>query len=558
MARLVKVSDMASELESDYGEIYDLCFEGGTTIINLVVDQESDDDFKYHLALPTAILQEASGFFKHGGNDAWTTKARTVTNPITDKEVKLLDYHLKLDKKNRAVVLDTETYDWPNETDHPQFRPFYQSELASGTYDRADDKLLGGKGLAREAQVAHRALFALLLNVEDDLTDLDFRNIADIVAYAEMYDLLPYIASALRKHILSRPDLYDDVRKHYFFHMGLARKVRCVEVWFDACRHYIGSGQSLSRLDKLDLTGEEKFKIAEKRERLEENLDDLQAELEQLTLSTYIPHAKHTAAEPVKTTYLSLTNPRYGGHSEIARGQEIARRIVMEWLNHQRSGKAHWSYVRSFNYDEGGVFSGSSLRNLCNLATEAVQTRTELDLFDMDAAALSVKNSNIGRDGDQTEIAYTTEFVKEELKKLVFQIASLALPYIAPPDFKPTKRCTTDDANMNVRGRHAPRDGTRGPDGPGFGGASGFTHRPRARCHEHKEIRYQDRNFYSVGMTAQNDEDCHYFTCIDLGEEDCPWDEEFDEYVIEGLELASEKWLKAVGVVESEEGEDET
>lgn len=421
------------------------------------------------------------------------------------------------------------------------------SSYASGFTARTQDEgvTLCVETVRQESQLEHRTLFSLLYKLNPDLRDLSYRNFANMVAIAELYGLFELIAPALREQLLTLPDLWRDVRDNTCFHLALAKKLRCKEVYTDAMRHFLGQKLDLKLLKGMEHNAEYIIDLMDKRDTLESSVSKLDADMKALTLTTYVPHADlEDPGEPAKTSYLSSSYE----FDHIKQGFNIAHQIVLEWMVQQISGKPHWSHVREYGDYDGAVFVRGSLREVCNLATRAVQTGTELDLFDPNAAKKLVDQANMsGRDTK----TYATHFVEEEIKKLVSQIANLSLPYIAPPTFKPAVSCsdpegdTEDDSAEDYYRTHCNR---RGSPIMGRQCSCGRTHKA-GRINRGRQAPIFER----VGMTAHNEIGCHYFTCVDFEDEDLPWDEDFEDYEIEGVEHASDEWLVAIGLMEKEE-----
>lgn len=445
----------------------------------------------------------------------------------------------------------------------PESIPFYLSSLASGFHARYEEDGYDSSGhLFAHCQLEHRAAFALLYATNPDLKHLTYESIANIVAMSQVYGFFDLIAPALRAHLLSMPGLWADVRDQFCFHLGLASHLQCKEVFGDALRHYIGSNLSIKALSKLDFELEYVIKVVQKRERFQSTIDKLNADLQALTLTDYIPHAdKEDHGQPSKTSYLASAYD----FGYIHQATNIAHRIVMEFLIQQVSATPHWSHIRHYSsHYESSFLERGSLREICNLATRAVQRGTELDLFDPNAAKRLVDQAELIT---RSEKPYAVQFVESELKKLVGQIANKGLPYTASPDFKPTVACgDAESGEIYPEGRMSESScggcSTNGGHsiqvcrGRGHSGIARHNHRGRK-----KEVY---THFERVGMTAHDDCGCHYFTCVDIEDEDLPWDtqEDFEDFKIEDVKEASDEWLVAIGVLEKddrvdgEEGED--
>lgn len=559
MPRLVRGRDLESASGEDRRI---LCYEEG----NVILDLHDGELYAIH----SDIMKDTSDFFGPS-SPKWTESAETVTHPKTGAKVKVLKYSLTYDKTDRVIVLDTGvslprnilqraalTVCKASNLPDPGYDgngiayavcPFYLSSNASGFAARKEDNgMTLGIGFALpESQNEHRTLFALLYKLNFDLQDLSYHNIANIAASAELYGLFELIAPALREHLLARPDIWRDVCDNTCFHLALSKKLLCEEIYADAMRHFLGQKLDFKLLRGMDHEADFIIDLMGKRDELEKSISKLDADLKALTLTTYIPHADHEhPGLPVKTSYLASSFD----FDQIKLSFNIAHRIVMEWMVQQVSGTPHWSHVREYGNYDGAVFVRGSLREVCNLATRAVQTGTELELFDPNAAKRLVNQAEmIGRDTKP----HAVHFVEEEIKKLVSQIANLALPYIAPPTFKSAVSCSDVDRDheSNPEGCYWRENRPhRGSPAVGRRCSCGTMH----KAGRVNMGRYAPK-FERVGMTANDEIGCHYFTCVDFEYDDMPWsrDDDFDSYELEGVEDASNEWLQAIGLMEKEE-----
>lgn len=183
-------------------------------------------------------------------------------------------------------------------------------------------------------------MFSIIYDAAFDLGSLTYTNIANIIAYSELYGLFDLVAATLRDHYEQIPDIGNDIRDNFQFHLSVSKKLRSADIFNDAMRHFIGSGVGFARLKDLDYQIDELFELTSKREELQVDIEKLTNKLQSLTLATYTPHANRSEqGTMVKTTYLASSYPSDRGFHVQA--QDIARRIFMEWLNHQLCGKQH-------------------------------------------------------------------------------------------------------------------------------------------------------------------------------------------------------------------------
>ncbi|GIZ49194.1 hypothetical protein CKM354_001222900 [Cercospora kikuchii] len=643
----------------------ELCYEEGDRIIAL------DDVPENHLVLNSEILGRASLFFKGSQQNDWGVVATTIRHQPTGKDRTVLTYYLIRNSESETLTL-TKTactcfHGHVNELTSSQ-RPtpdgltgldtevasssgrvavFYLSGDAHGFTHRRhhqsryrgcawgeDDAQSIYNALDYLAHVRknHRVMFKLLYKerIEEELYYEDY---ADIAAYAELYDLLSEIAPALRQLLLNERYIWEDIKKNYHFYIALGRKLECEEVFVDAMRHYIGSGSTLRDLTtELEFDERYALEIAEIRESQIRRVEILLQDIQALTLATHIPdtsprYAPIGPGRPVKTAFFSSAH----APTHLERVQEIAWHIFREWFTYQQLGAKHHAYVRDNPRDDeddfppylesddedfddaprpstSGVYLPGSLRSACNYAVEASQTGKELEIFDENVAEAFVRKSSLAAS------PYVILEVQSELKKLVNQMANLALPLVAPRDYKLVKAQRYEDRNGTLHfGMHPPlsakedysargsnvysamsahygRGSGRGGRGRGFGrgyvqppqvirgpgtvrpGTFGYAHtylsEPEPHIEDHPWFRYGNKYIMKenrYGMTARDDSDIHYFTATQISEDDVPWTRVNPlgvEYEICDLQPASKKWLKALGVLgedfdDIEESEDD-
>ncbi|WPB08401.1 uncharacterized protein RHO25_013067 [Cercospora beticola] len=612
----------------------ELCYEEGDRIIAL------DDVPQNHLVLNSEILGRASMFFLGSEKNDWAGSATTTRHEPTGRDRKVLKYYLVQNKETDTITLnktpDTEQHSLDDRLALPKSRVtvFYLSEDAHGfthrrhhhsKYRNCTYQYLEGDGFRvidtalqylRTIRKSHRVIFKLLY--KEDVDDwLEYEDFADIAAYAELYDVLAEIAPGLRQLLLNKDDIWEDVKKNYHFHLALGRKLECEETFIDAMRHYIGSGSPLNDLTmKLGLDAEYTFEIADFRESQKNRIDQLMRDIQALALATHVPDTapKYAAighGKPVKTAFFSSAhNPTH-----LERVQDLGRKIFVDWFTHQQLGEKHqihrrdhpdyWAENPPYEVDTDsddesipprpstqGVYLPSSFRNACTYAVEASQTGKELQVFDENAPEAFIRQSSLAAS------PYVTLAVQSELKKLINQMANLALPLVAPREYKVMKaERYPEHPGYGAFGMHAPRSvyesynainnkAYRKANAPesGFGrgqakppmvrgegtvepGTLGFTH---THLNDTDRGKFYDE-FWSTGgelyddweirygMTAHDESHIHYFTATEFSEENVPWDRENvlgAEYKILDVKPASKKWLKALGLLgEDEDGE---
>lgn len=412
----------------------------------------------------------------------------------------------------------------------------------------------GDSSTFEQAVKEHQALFLFLHGVfVGTWLRLSYQNIANVITYAELYDLLPHVAASIDEHLLSRNDIWSDIRDNAIFHLGIAKKIRSASLFLDALRHFIGSGSNWEILsDKLGYSNEKAaLMVLPKREELQKRTSELVKQLQRLTLTPYVPRSDTEHPDPqVRSTFLAS-----GHHYKTLREQAyfIARSVSNEWMTHQLAGLPHWSHMRYTDQYSDGHFTSPGLRFLCNAIVNASRVEDELSLFDKDVAS---KYAAIFFPEDSRREVQA--HISDTLTLLVRTATAYILPLITPPP----SRAICDSTQFF---RHPKRGVSR--KFRGGMGRVGFTmsgHRRRGGAGYTPTDRslgpVRPANFFHITkgglmggelshtddlQCAQDDNKCPYFTCIPLSAEDLPgYDEEpWKAHSIDGLEDASTEWL---------------
>ena len=204
--------------------------------------------------------------------------------------------------------------------------------------------------LRRMAALEHRVLFQMLYKVWHGGERVRLDNIANIVAYAQMYMCLPLVAAHLREILLKQSDLWEDVRTQPLFHLGLAVTLRCPETFADALRHLIGRGVHYSQLEPAGFgEGEAAILVADLGDQLDSRAEDLKTKIDRLALTEYIPHSDREGPHfPAVTTFVSATwKP---GLSTEAKAVWLAKGLFRDWFHRALSGERFWSHILQLIY----------------------------------------------------------------------------------------------------------------------------------------------------------------------------------------------------------------
>ncbi|KAF2209898.1 hypothetical protein CERZMDRAFT_99956 [Cercospora zeae-maydis SCOH1-5] len=493
----------------------ELCYEEGNRVIAL------DDVSENHLVLNSEILGRASIFFKASQRNDWGEAATTTRHHPTDRDrnrplsyTNSLGFYLTAEDRDIAVFyLSSDAHGFTHRRRY-EYHPGNMSWNGSRAVDNALHYL-------RKIRTCHKVMFKLLYK-ERIHEWLEYEDMADIAAYAELYDLLSETAPGLRNILLEKPGIWKDVKKEYHFHIALARKLKCEEIFLDAM-HW-----------DLIVHMHSKLPVSEN-VRASESQPSFKTPKPCLSLATYIPNTgpKYAAlgpGHPVKTAFFSSTHVP----THLGRVQELARQIFIDWFTHQHLGEKHQSYVREnpdpdageagwetddYDHDDwfaprqstNGVYLPSSLRKACNYAVEASQSGRELELFDENAAEAFVRRSSLAAS------PYVTLEVQTELTRIVNQMSNMALPLVAPREHKGVKA----DRYPSRGGFH--QFGTLGfahthINELDMGIESGDQWDPERLIPEIDGVRYD--------MIAHDDSNIYYSTATEISGKHVPWNRE--------------------------------
>ena len=379
----------------------------------------------------------------------------------------------------------------------------------------------------------------MLYKVDFSGQNLRMANIANIVAYAQMYMCLPLVAPQLQVYLLQRNDIWSDVRRQPLFHLGIANKIRCPEIFKDALRHLIGRGVHYSVFEKagLDL-GESAMMVSDLRDQLDSKVHELKVKIARLTLTDYVKHSNssHPGA-PVGTTLLSASWDI--GLTTEEKAAWLAKCAFRDCFQQRLSGEPHWSHIRHFQYHCGnygdGFFHPVSLRELCNKIRDAHLKDEHMGLFEGDVVERLVAEFGL----ESSEGLNPSNIISETLKDIVKSVYKLASPLLDGTQYLGPSLsllyASTENAGHCATRTHkaySPCSGSNAVDGI-----------PRTVRHS-----------LESGQCAEDGEGCCYFTHLKIGDHVLPWNDEseWEEFHIDGLKTASVDWLKALDAVGNE------
>lgn len=283
----------------------------------------------------------------------------------------------------------------------------------------------------------HKMLFCLICGLPIELKDDDcpetIRQIADLIALADYYWLLPAIASQLERMLLDLPFLWKDVAEFPLLYLAIGNKLRSNEIFSDAIRHFIGSGGTPGLVAESGV-----LKPAEAAAALMPSLQCLRHRTEGFIKSTHrvaftqyqAPHerARGHTDPPVGTSWLAATFP----------GKSKTLKEVCEWIadSHWQefwevhlSGKSHWSHIK-YKQDRGsaGHVELGSLRRASQLLRRAWLQRSNVNVLGKNLAqhyaAIFNLHSYPRAKGDPAPEELITERLKSHIRLINSELAA--------------------------------------------------------------------------------------------------------------------------------------
>lgn len=365
--------------------------------------------------------------------------------------------------------------------------------------------------------------------------ELTYEDLADIVAYAEMYLCLPLIAEQVRECLLAKQDLWQDVKQQPLFHLSLALKLRCPETFADSIRHLAGNGTHFSALASAGMdSGEAAMLLYDLHQELQEEVDLVIARIRQLFMTEYVAHSNtKNPSWPTQTTFLSSNWDTRMTMQQKA--EWLAKCACRDWLDQQLYGPAHWSHIRKFKYDVGSPdFHPISLRTALNRIKCALDTKHTSTLLESDLASRLVDEFGLRTEAGPTAGDIINSTVASLLRSIMDLAKTLMDGKIGYQSYSSTN-INDYTSRCDVR--------SHGADDPCP--LAGRTHR-----------QWGDQ---LDARGAKDDKDCCYFTFFKITEDRIPWreEEEWEPFHVDGLKQASEEWLRTLGINVGEDSSSE-
>ena len=253
----------------------------------------------------------------------------------------------------------------------------------------------------------HRIMLALLLGVDVDLEVKDWMEwatcLANVVAYAQYYDLLPRLAPSIKQLFYRQPGIWEDIASSSEFYLALGDILRSEAIFGDALRHFLGNPERLGGFAQAALdfySFETQLVIHKKSLELGFLNQEIEDALRQLTF---------------QDRYFAFLDTRYDPQkSERDKAIFLARAILAEYLNIQFTTK-RGSYHRVMTHNvTHNVYQSILVHAKHDLSARLFRTQTPQQLTSI---------FHLGR--DRNSGASPQRIIREELKRLLDRAAQV-------------------------------------------------------------------------------------------------------------------------------------
>ncbi|KAK3670090.1 hypothetical protein LTR78_010030 [Recurvomyces mirabilis] len=518
-----------------------LCFDDGDVVVQL------GEDVKKHLLIHKHILKVAMPPLA-AAVGRWSG-AVTITHPQTMKDVtvhslvlELKDtvYELVAKKPDldpgisslfaAAQIVNGENEGGSEDDIPPAAIRIHQHEILGAglptrtetrtstpgyhTHDNAQESLTQS-----HAVTPLYTLFGMVYKTVDPTMLAEhttYEGLADLVEYAEVYMCLHLVADQIRTCLLAKLDLWQDVKQQPLFHLALAIRLRCEETFADSLRHLAGRGTHYSHL-------------------VEAGLDE--GEAAALTNRT-------RPDLPVGTTFVASSWDI--GKTAQEKAEWLAKCAYRDWFDQALAGEPHSPHIRKCKYAYSDLsitadFQPMTLRRVLEKIDLAAKTNSRRAPLEYDTAERLVGEFNLEEGADIS----STHIIEQTIARLNRSVARIAAPYLGGPQVTIASDRPTHDTYTQrcAAGRH----GGQGED----------------TCSNAQESMSRDRGGLGEqdhAAIAKDDKGCCYFTYFTILDEQIPWRSEpaWEPFHLHGLKLASQEWLKAVGIAGTGEEQDES
>ncbi|KAF2838368.1 hypothetical protein M501DRAFT_1032293 [Patellaria atrata CBS 101060] len=192
-----------------------------------------------HLLIDRSYIQEA-----------WWCCIPRTRHPVPNNVRIIMRLALVGTANNLAYVLTPAFHRVPaihssaNEYQIPKFFLSHQAAKSGlGRRQSSEVDTLPYHELYIRSIVEHKILFALIcdfdLNLKDNPIDLFSECIANIAAYADLYNLLQPLKSKLANHLLAHPEIWNDLIKEPLFYLYLSILLKSEQLYTLALTHAI-------------------------------------------------------------------------------------------------------------------------------------------------------------------------------------------------------------------------------------------------------------------------------------------------------------------------------
>ena len=226
--------------------------------------------------------------------------------------------------------------------------PLYLTEYCNGLPAYEYDNREEYRYIMHEhAIIYHKLLFTLLLGKFVDVRKLEksafVRCIADVVALAQTYDVLPVVAEPNSRLLKQHPLIWEAFADYHtgIFFLGLAIKLKDDELYWESMRHSAAQvchacadGDFPEMIEVIENAAEHDYPTWDIRETLikhrqsiaEVGVHALNEVRSELLSSRYKPNQGEKAA-----LFLGTAAPRTSWHA----GTFLAQALIGEWLNNE-------------------------------------------------------------------------------------------------------------------------------------------------------------------------------------------------------------------------------
>lgn len=284
----------------------------------------------------------------------------------------------------------------------------------------------------KRAIAAHKFLLGCLYDRAPDLLDtyMDeaMQVLADAVAYAQYYQMLPVVGTVLRQKYEALPDLSADVAIRSAFHALLAFKLESRVIFDEAFRHLVGGGNlhpGSSSLPTNTSNVDIEILILQNHHKLFEEVNGVLRQIQELTLSKrpVKSNSGKTIVGWEPTKFLQGLRPRKWEE----KSRFLAQSVFNQWLSTE-SLKSTYNEVRMNERSSSDVLVMMRARRIFGRLI-AADDAGDISMFGADVPK---RLSDYFRIPGRSREAQTTHLAFQ-LEDLLRQAAEFARPIMSRP-----------------------------------------------------------------------------------------------------------------------------